>query len=411
MSALGVVLAAALVYLGSARRDQVDLGATVRPSASLTGLRADRSNEVDIPIAEYFQLLSQKLKDEYVEPVKDDQKLASGAIRGMVSSLGDPKSVFMEPEEFRAFEGRRKGVYEGIGVALALELEKPLPTRVVASAAGERGATNPEDVLPRLVVSTVVPGSPADRAGVRVGDEPVFIDGLWVIDAKELEAFRALSRKVALKQAPESELMEMRRKLRPRLEKSLPALRAKDKLVLGKTGTVQVTWRRGTQTLETSIEKGEFRLPGSQIEGAVARYRFDEAGEDVLRRVSAQGGKWTLDLRSNPEPDPSRLATAIDRLAPKGTIVKILGREDKEIGKIEAAKGPEKPLELTVLVDASTRGAASQLAAILRSSGAKVEGDLKVEPYVIETKAVGDGSGYTLATGKLALDAPKGGKS
>ena len=203
----------------------------------------------------------------------------------------------------------------------------------------------------------------------------------------------------------------MRRKLRPRLEKALPALRAKDKLVLGKTGTVQVTWRRGTQTLETSIAKGETRLAGSQVEGSVARYRFDEAGDDVLRKVSSQGGAWTLDLRSNPEPDPSRLAAAVDQLAPKGTAVKVLGREDKEIGKIEAAKGPEKPLELTVLVDASTRGAASQLAAILQSKGAKIEGTLTLEPYVIETKAVGDGSGYTLATGKLALEGPKGGKS
>ena len=131
-----VVAAVGAVVLGSGLRDQVDMST---PSLGLSGhglsglglsglrldnLVASRDNsdgardKSEIPAGDFFYELTEKLKDVYVEPITSEQKLASGAVRGMIGYLGDPNSTFMDKDEFRAYLSARQGKYEGIGADL-----------------------------------------------------------------------------------------------------------------------------------------------------------------------------------------------------------------------------------------------------------------------------------------------------
>lgn len=92
------------------------------------------------------------VKNNYVEKEIDDKKLFYGAISGVVASLNDPYSVFLEPETAQKFQQELMGELEGIGAEIGLR----------------------DDVI---TIIAPLPGSPAKRAGVLSGDKILSIDG------------------------------------------------------------------------------------------------------------------------------------------------------------------------------------------------------------------------------------------
>lgn len=88
----------------------------------------------------------EKLRDTYVDETKfDDQKQVYGLIQGLVTSLNDPYTIFMTPEESRQFQDSLNGQLEGIGAELTIEEGN-------------------------LIVVSPLKGSPAERAGLKPGD-------------------------------------------------------------------------------------------------------------------------------------------------------------------------------------------------------------------------------------------------
>jgi carboxyl-terminal processing protease len=79
----------------------------------------------------------------------------------MVDSLGDDHSVFLDPSETLAGEAEYEGQYDYTGIGL---LNVAVPERS------------------RLVVILVFPDSPADRAGIKIHDSILAIDGVPVLD-------------------------------------------------------------------------------------------------------------------------------------------------------------------------------------------------------------------------------------
>jgi len=73
-----------------------------------------------------------------------------GAVKGMVSSLGDPYTAFLTPGENKVVKEDLQGNFEGIGIEI-----------------GYRGN--------QLAVISPIPGSPAEKAGIKAGD---FIIGI-----------------------------------------------------------------------------------------------------------------------------------------------------------------------------------------------------------------------------------------
>lgn len=82
----------------------------------------------------------------------DTQKMVYGAIKGMVESLGDPYSSFLEPGAENQLLEDLSGEIQGIGAELTLKDGK-------------------------LVVVAPLDGSPAKKAGIQAQDEILKIDG------------------------------------------------------------------------------------------------------------------------------------------------------------------------------------------------------------------------------------------
>ena len=114
------------------------------------GIRHAAGDETTYQKIEIFSKVLHYVQTTYVEPI-DQRQLMYGAIKGMLGTL-DPHTVFMPPEEYRDMKEDTSGRFGGIG----LELDT-------------------SDT--RLKVSGVIEGTPAEKAGIVVGDTILSIDG------------------------------------------------------------------------------------------------------------------------------------------------------------------------------------------------------------------------------------------
>ncbi len=90
--------------------------------------------------------------DQYVDQPVDDTLMMRGAIRGMLESLGDPHTSYMDPQEFEQTNVSLQGEYEGIGAWVDITGEY-------------------------LKIISPMPGSPAEKAGLKPGDVIIKVDG------------------------------------------------------------------------------------------------------------------------------------------------------------------------------------------------------------------------------------------
>ena len=89
---------------------------------------------------------------QYVDQPVDDTKLMRGAISGMLGAIGDPHTSYLDPASFKQLNTQLSGAYEGIGAYV--------------DVTGEY-----------LVVISPMPGSPAEKAGLKANDTIIKVDG------------------------------------------------------------------------------------------------------------------------------------------------------------------------------------------------------------------------------------------
>ncbi len=112
--------------------------------------RVSSPEEVDFSL---FWEVWHALEESFVDPeMIDYEKMIYGAISGMLESLEDPYTVFMEPEDLKVFREDVGGEFQGVGMEIGIR-------------EGE------------LTVIAPLEGTPADRAGLRAGDKIIKIDG------------------------------------------------------------------------------------------------------------------------------------------------------------------------------------------------------------------------------------------
>lgn len=92
-----------------------------------------------------------QVKDSYVEQPVDERNLFYGAVSGIVNSLGDPYSVFLDPDDSKEFSSDLAGEFEGIGAEIGIRHDQ-------------------------LVIVSPLSDSPAQKAGLRTGDFILSID-------------------------------------------------------------------------------------------------------------------------------------------------------------------------------------------------------------------------------------------
>jgi carboxyl-terminal processing protease len=100
------------------------------------------------PFWEAWQLVH----DQYVDQPVDDVAMMRGAIEGMLKSLGDEHTSYINPEELLQDQMSMDGTYEGIGAWVDTQAEF-------------------------LTIISPMPGSPAEAVGLKPGDQVITIDG------------------------------------------------------------------------------------------------------------------------------------------------------------------------------------------------------------------------------------------
>jgi carboxyl-terminal processing protease len=98
------------------------------------------------------------LKEKFVDKGKFDvQEMIYGAISGMVESLDDPYTIFLNPEDTKKFIEDVSGTFEGVGMEIGMREGK-------------------------LQVIAPLERTPAQRAGLRAGDRIMEVDGKSTAD-------------------------------------------------------------------------------------------------------------------------------------------------------------------------------------------------------------------------------------
>ncbi|TMC38509.1 MAG: S41 family peptidase [Chloroflexi bacterium] len=252
------------------------------------------------------------IQADYVDTNVDTKKLSQGSVQGLVNSLGDPYSLYFDPEQYKRLQESYQGRYTGIGIYLSFSATYP-------------------------TITGTVPGSPAALAGLKGGDQIVKVGDK---DIKGITPEQA----TALIQGPEG-----------------------TKLTL--------TIQRGTEALTFTITRAQIQVPTVRSATVGNRvlyiriYQFGAQTSSEFARALKDGlpgsAGVVLDLRGDPGGFVSAADEVITQFVTSGETFETHGRSGvnrHEVGKQHAA--PTIPL--VVLVDANSASAAEIVAGSLQ---------------------------------------------
>ena len=259
----------------------------------------------------------------------DDEAMLEAAIKGMVNSLGDPYTVYMNSKEYKDLMSSISGSFKGIGVYIAAKDNE-------------------------VVVQSTIEGGPAEKAGIKSKDV------IFSVDGEEIGG--DTDKAVALMKGEEIKTLD------------LVILRGEEKLQMSVTRA----------DVKTVCVNGE--MLNDEI-GYIRLTSFDEnAYKDFhakLEELKKQGMKaLVFDLRSNGGGLLTQAAKIASEFIPKGKIItytidKYENREDvKSIG------GSAQGMPLVVLTDGYTASASEIVTGALRDYKAAT---------VVGTKTYGKG--------------------
>ena len=289
---------------------------TLLASGSLGGTRWVSAAEHDM-IERYSRLEAVRsvLSEGYYEEV-DEDALMTGALRGMMASLGDPYTFYYTPDEMTVHNEQTEGAYQGVGLLVQ----------------------NNEDGYIEII--RVYAGGPADAAGAQVGDYIVSVDGAAVFGTNSQTLNDAVDR---MKGEPASQVIVT---------------------VLRNGGRIDLEITRGdvnVSNVESAMLPGEigyieiFQFSGDDVTG------FTEALEALEERGARA---LIIDLRNNPGGILDDVVAIADLLLGECTVVYTQERDGSRVDYYSNAECTDLPL--AVLVNDMSASASEILAAAVQ---------------------------------------------
>jgi carboxyl-terminal processing protease len=283
------------------------------------------------------------------------------AIRGMLASLNDPYTRFLDPKQFKEMRIDTSGELMGVGIQLSLDTKTK-----------------------ELVVVSPIEGTPASRAGVLSKDVIVSIDG---------DSTKGMSTEDAVK------------------------------LIRGPEGSdVVLGLRRGDQVLDVPLTRARieinavtYRLNKTQDQRKIGYIRLKQFNANAAKEMrqaakslEEQGAEgYVLDLRGNPG---GLLEASIDiarQWLNEGIIVSTRTREGiRDVRRATGSAITDKPL--VVLIDQGSASASEILSGSLQdNSRAELVGQKTFGKGLVQAvRGLSDGSGLTVTIAKYLT--PKG---
>ena len=273
------------------------------------------------------------INDRYAGGDVDPTKVVQGAIRGMIQALGDPYSAYLTSDEYRDSLLGISGQFEGIGAEIATE-----------GSDGTEGCS-PLGSTCRLVVTKPIAGSPADKAGVKVGDVVVSVDGA-ALDGLTVDAARDRIR------GPKGSVVA---------------------LTLRRSGTpIQLTITRDVvQTTEV-----ESRVLADGTVGYIGLAGFsDAAADDVVAALKAHLSegrtKLILDVRGNPGGYVTAARKIASQFIASGPVFWEQDAQGKQVATEALGDGvaTAADVDVVVLIDGGSASASEIVAGALQDTG------------------------------------------
>jgi carboxyl-terminal processing protease len=296
-----------------------------------------------------------KLRRELLSKNYGSSKEAYEGIRGMLASLDDPYTRFLDPREFKEMQIDTSGELSGVGIQLSLDKDTK-----------------------SLVVIAPIEGSPASRAGVQPKDLILAIDG---------KSTKGMSTETAVK------------------------------LIRGEAGTtVNLSLKRNSEILDVALIRQRIELHAVEHQlnttsdgrkvGYIRLKQFTAtAARDMRLAINDLEAKfpdgYVLDLRSNPGGLLAASVSIAREWLNEGTIVSTKTRDG--IQDIKRATGraiTDKPL--VVLVNEGSASASEIVAAALQDNHRAVLVGQKTfgKGLVQSVRGLSDGSGMTVTIAK-----------
>lgn len=275
-----------------------------------------------------FFLVQRYIERAYVDEV-DVNKLMDGAIDGMVKSLGDPHSDFLNAEDFERLKEYNDAAFGGIGVTMGFKDDK-------------------------VTVISVLDDTPGQKAGLQVGDEIVAVNGNEVAG-----------------QSSSDIVMQIR----------------------GEVGTeVQLTILRAGEQMDVTLQRDVIHVPtvkGKMLDGGIGYMRIsmfaentDELFTDELKKLEDQDMRGLIiDLRGNPGGLLKSVVQIGKFIVPQGPIVSVRERDGSQ--REYDSELAETKYPIVVLIDGNSASASEILAGALQDTGAAT---------LVGTKSYGKGS-------------------
>ena len=293
---------------------------------------------VEAKTAEIGAYLDTFFIDDY-----DEDKLADAAAAAMVAATGDRWSYYLTAEEKSSYDEQMKNAYVGIGVTITAQ-----------------------EALGGMRIEAVTAGSPAEEAGILVGDLITEVEGEKTLDL------------------------------------GMTGTRAK---VRGEEGTfVTLTVLRGEESFPVTVERRSIQTPVAAYElldgqiGYIRIANFDsrcaEETNAAMDELIAQGAQALIfDVRYNGGGYKDELVKVLDKILPEG----ILFQSKDYQGTKQTDRSDEGRIELpmAVLVNQDSYSAAEFFAAAIQEYGWGT---------VVGTKTVGKGNfqtAFTLSDGSM----------
>ncbi|AEH00853.1 S41 family peptidase [Lacinutrix sp. 5H-3-7-4] len=254
---------------------------------------------------EIFTTLFKELNMNYVDET-NPADLMDNAIKNMLNEL-DPYTQFYNEQDVEAERIKRTGDYTGIGASI-------------------------KTLKDRLLVIEPYKGYPADKAGLKAGDEIINVDGQNVADYKD-DAGNLL------KGTPNS--------------------------------STKVTYIRQGKKSSTTIKRSEIEIDAvphfsmvNETTGYIVLKKFNEKASQqtgyALKDLKAQGAKSIiLDLRSNPGGLLSEAVNVVNLFVPKGQLVVTTKSKVKKYNRTYYTKRDPIDTEIPVVVLINGRSASA----------------------------------------------------
>lgn len=270
---------------------------------------------------EAWELASKRFVDpEAIDP----GEMTSGAVNGMLDSLGDSGHTrFLSAEEARQWEESLRGSFEGIGAYIDVR----------------NG---------RTIIVAPIEGSPAEQAGLRAGDVILAVNG------------------------------------EPTAGWSVDELRAKVRGPSGTSVTLRVLHPGESVPVEVTVMRAQVVVPSvnwRMLPDDVALIRLssfdDDAGKELreaLTDARRQGARAViLDLRNNPGGLLDQAVEVASQFLPEGTTVLIEENRQGERKVTRARRGGVAlDLPLVVLINENSASSAEIVSGALQAAGRAV---------------------------------------